>query len=312
MATLHYNQLPSSPWNGFSVLADFYNAFDTSDVRIDQLLVGPQVVLGGPNAGEPAFDRDGNPLIFTVESPLTDATEGNGVRMLKWPVDPNASGADAGNDYAIFRYSHILLAKAEAQFMLGATGDALALVNYVRERAFEPDEPLASITLDDILAERGFELLWEGFRRQDLIRTGHFLEAWTLKEASGECRKIFFIPQSQLDVNPNLVQNPENCVIGIPITDGQDLLPEVSALRQNYPNPFNPSTKIKFTLPKQEIVTLEIFNTLGQKIETLLNKKIPAGYHEVEFNAQKLSSGIYFYRIEAGEFQDVKKMILIK
>ncbi|MCK4754668.1 MAG: RagB/SusD family nutrient uptake outer membrane protein, partial [Calditrichia bacterium] len=207
MATLHYNQLPSSPWNGFSVLADFYNAFDTSDVRIDQLLVGPQVVLGGPNAGEPAFDRYGNPLIFTVESPLTGATEGNGVRMLKWPVDPNASGSNAGNDYAIFRYSHILLAKAEAQFMLGATGDALALVNYVRERAFEPDEPLASITLDDILAERGFELLWEGFRRQDLIRTGHFLEAWTLKEASGECRKIFPIPQLQLDANPNLVQN---------------------------------------------------------------------------------------------------------
>jgi hypothetical protein len=195
--------------------------------------------------------------------------------------------------------------------MLGAIGEALALVNYVRERAFEPDEPLASITLDDILAERGFELLWEGFRRQDLIRTGHFLEAWTLKEASGDdCRKIFPIPQFQLDANPNLVQNPE-CWVD-PITDGQDLLPEDYALRQNYPNPFNPSTKIKFALPKPGIVKIEVYNTLGQNIKILLAQNMKAGHHEVEFNGSQLSSGIYFYRIEAGEFQDVKKMILIK
>ena len=215
-ASLHYNQLPSTPWNGFSVLADFYNAFDTSDVRIDQLLVGPQVVLGGPNAGEPATDRQGNPLIFTVESPLTGATEGNGVRILKWPVDPDASGPNHGNDYAIFRYSHVLLAKAEAQFMLGNTGEALDLVNQVRERAFDPDKPLTNITLDDMLAERGFELLWEGFRRQDLIRTGHFFDPWTLKEASAEYRKLFPIPQIQLDANPNLKQNDGYVIVGVP------------------------------------------------------------------------------------------------
>jgi hypothetical protein len=55
-------------------------------------------------------------------------------------------------------------------------------------------------------------------------------------------------------------------------------------LLQNYPNPFNPSTKIKFALPKPEIVTIEIYNIIGQKIITLLNKPMPAGYHEVEFN----------------------------
>ncbi len=89
-------------------------------------------------------------------------------------------------------------------------------------------------------------------------------------------------------------------------------LPTEHTLDQNYPNPFNPSTKIKFSLPKQEIVTLEVFNTLGQKIETLLDQHMKAGRHEVEFNAQHLSSGIYFYRIEAGEFQDVKKKILLR
>jgi hypothetical protein len=83
-------------------------------------------------------------------------------------------------------------------------------------------------------------------------------------------------------------------------------------LKQNYPNPFNPSTRITFTLPGIENVTLEIYNTLGQKIEILLNKKMSAGSHEVEFKAQNLSSGIYFYRITAGDFSQMRKMVLVK
>jgi predicted GH43/DUF377 family glycosyl hydrolase len=82
-------------------------------------------------------------------------------------------------------------------------------------------------------------------------------------------------------------------------------------LKQNYPNPFNPSTQISFTIPKHENVTLEVYNLIGQKIETLLNKPLSAGIHEVEFNAHNLSSGIYMYRIEAGAWQDVKKMVLL-
>ena len=83
-------------------------------------------------------------------------------------------------------------------------------------------------------------------------------------------------------------------------------------LSQNYPNPFNPSTKIKFLMPKSEKVKIEIFNLLGQKIETLLNKQMPAGSHEVGFTAKELPSGVYLYRLEAGQYQEVKKMILLK
>ena len=83
-------------------------------------------------------------------------------------------------------------------------------------------------------------------------------------------------------------------------------------LFSNFPNPFNPSTKIKFALPKPETVTIEVYNIIGQKIQTLLNKPMPAGYHEVEFNGQNLSSGIYLYRIETGQWQDIKKMVLIR
>ena len=89
-------------------------------------------------------------------------------------------------------------------------------------------------------------------------------------------------------------------------------LPKKFSLSQNYPNPFNPSTKIKFTLPKPESVKIEVYNVIGQKVQTLLNKPMSAGYHELEFNGQNLSSGIYLYRIEAGEWKDVKKMILIR
>ena len=83
-------------------------------------------------------------------------------------------------------------------------------------------------------------------------------------------------------------------------------------LSQNYPNPFNPSTKIEFVLPKSSDVRIEVYNTAGQKVQTLVTEKMAVGRHHIEFTAENLSSGIYFYRIEAGEFEDVKKMVLLR
>ena len=80
----------------------------------------------------------------------------------------------------------------------------------------------------------------------------------------------------------------------------------------NYPNPFNPSTKIAFTLPKISNVKLTVYNVLGEKIKELVNSKMPAGNHEVVFDATHLAGGIYFYRISADNFVLVKKMIYIK
>jgi alkaline phosphatase D len=84
------------------------------------------------------------------------------------------------------------------------------------------------------------------------------------------------------------------------------------ALHQNYPNPFNPTTNIKFTIPQTENVKIEVFNVVGQKIQTLLDKKMVAGHHEIEFTANNLASGIYFYTIESGLHRQVRKMILLK
>ncbi len=88
--------------------------------------------------------------------------------------------------------------------------------------------------------------------------------------------------------------------------------PETFFLYQNYPNPFNPNTVIKYQLPVNSFVTLKVYDVLGRQLQTLVNERQTAGSHNVTFNASKLPSGIYFYRLQAGTFTQVKKMILMK
>jgi hypothetical protein len=88
--------------------------------------------------------------------------------------------------------------------------------------------------------------------------------------------------------------------------------PLVFALAQNYPNPFNPATKISFSLPTAEKAVLTVYNSLGQVIKTLLNENLAAGLHQVSFDAVALPSGIYYYKLEAGTYSSVKRMLLVK
>jgi hypothetical protein len=83
-------------------------------------------------------------------------------------------------------------------------------------------------------------------------------------------------------------------------------------LEQNYPNPFNPTTKIEYSIPTQAPVELKVYNLVGQEVATLVNEVQKAGAHYVKFNATNLASGMYFYRISAGDFSSVKKMVLVK
>lgn len=89
-------------------------------------------------------------------------------------------------------------------------------------------------------------------------------------------------------------------------------IPENFILYQNYPNPFNPTTKIKFTLPNRSLTKLIVYNTLGKEVATIVNSVLDAGYHEINFTAKNYPSGVYFYRIQAGNFIQSKKMILMK
>ncbi|HMT12048.1 MAG TPA: T9SS type A sorting domain-containing protein, partial [Ignavibacteria bacterium] len=104
-----------------------------------------------------------------------------------------------------------------------------------------------------------------------------------------------------------------NYCAGTPVGIGQNTgIPLQYGLDQNYPNPFNPSTYIKFQLPEGGNVKITVFDILGKEVASLINEKMEAGYHNVEFNASDLASGLYIYKMESGNFTDVKKMMLIK
>lgn len=80
----------------------------------------------------------------------------------------------------------------------------------------------------------------------------------------------------------------------------------------NYPNPFNPTTNIRYNIPKESFVTIKVFDVLGKEIVTLINEYKHEGKYEIEFNAVSLTSGIYYYRLQSGDFVQTKKMILLK
>jgi starch-binding outer membrane protein, SusD/RagB family len=220
-AVSHYNMNPGG-WNGFSTLSEFYDKFEPADERLGGNYVYPGSLPNPGNrqnvgfllgqqynltSGEALQDRKGNPLFFTREVALRetgDNLEVTGIRVIKYPYDYASSGDQKDNDWVIFRYSDVLLMKAEALMRTG--GDGLPLVNQIR--AARGATNLAGLTEADVLDERGRELYWEGWRRQDLIRFGKYLEPWHEKAASDPRVLLFPIPSDQLAVNPNLTQNP--------------------------------------------------------------------------------------------------------
>jgi hypothetical protein len=89
-------------------------------------------------------------------------------------------------------------------------------------------------------------------------------------------------------------------------------VPSRFAVHQNHPNPFNPATTINYELPFDAKVTIRVYNVAGHEIATIVNDQMIAGYHSTKFNATNLPSGVYFYRVSAGQFEAVKRMMLIK
>lgn len=194
------NILGNSAWNGTICPPEFVTKFDDKDIRKRQFRYG-----ANPHGPKPAGFFVYSLEINNIDNPGADPNAG--ARNQKfWPAQP-ANGGGASNDFPIYRYADILLMKAECLVRTNNSADAKPLVDAIRLRAglsALPNNP----TLDDIYNERGFELSWEGHRRQDMIRFGTFTKAHGLAPAVDDHYKIFPIPTSALDANPNLVQNP--------------------------------------------------------------------------------------------------------
>lgn len=213
MRTLHYNHnltfnMTAGPWNGCAVMEDHYNTYEDGDVRKEEyFMVGEQFDA----AGQPLFDATAgsNVVLDPVIPALTiDATytsqeiRMSGARVSKFEIKKGAK-ANLSNDFPLFRLADVYLMKAEAMLRGGQSGAAaVEYVNPIRERANA--DAWTDLTLDDLLAERGREMFFEGHRRQDLIRFGEFNKAWWEKDASTSDRNTFPIPQWAIDANPNL------------------------------------------------------------------------------------------------------------
>jgi hypothetical protein len=125
---------------------------------------------------------------------------------------------------------------------------------------------------------------------------------------------LFIFGGNQDSLSASALNSLEFADISNIIVSNRDITNELQGafqLFQNYPNPFNPSTKLNYQLPKPSFVTLKIYDVLGNEVTALVNEKKPAGRYEINFNASNLSSGIYFYELQAGSFLETKKMILL-
>jgi hypothetical protein len=230
--SLHYGLqqkygFTAATWNGICFQEFFFNLFNATDLRRNGLLFGPQFFDDGTPVTDPSwetfspnkpFDPDGAQVNLT---PFVNQLEPNclrqsGARIAKFPFI-TASPRYISNDFPIFRYADVLLMKAECLLRLGRAGEALPLVNEVRGRAAAAD--FTEVNYVNLLEERGRELFCEGHRRTDMIRfadqipsdnpMNYYAPRWEKTAVTPAYRSLWPIPQSKLDVNENLDQNPE-------------------------------------------------------------------------------------------------------
>ncbi len=222
MNTLHYFDpialgLNISPWNGVAANPAYVKEFDTTDSRYKaSFLIGP---MRDPATGAIITTPHGRPLIHTVDMILHEIdadgwgwiNQEEGARINKWQFETGLS-TTMENDFHIFRLADVYLMKAEALVRDGGSNaDATDLVNRVRARGFsDPAKLFPSVNLADIYKERRFELAWEGYTRQDMIRFNKFLEARSpFKPYVSDPKYLIYpIPQAAIDANNKLIQNP--------------------------------------------------------------------------------------------------------
>lgn len=232
----HFNQKyiyggTSNGNDGVVVIPSAYDKFADNDLRKKEwMLIGPQYYYDDPTKPVEGTDEyKGKPLVFVkeiqrfsegkTESSMTTGEENSGARFNKYRPGAEKDANYWSNDWVLYRLTEIYFAKAEALIRKNggkATAEAVQLINDCRKRAFSDADwetekyTTATLTMDELLEERGREFIFEGKRRADLIRFGKFLTKswWDHKPTTSEHLEWYPIPRTQRELNPNLVQNP--------------------------------------------------------------------------------------------------------
>jgi hypothetical protein len=214
MYTLNYANnltfnLTNQPYNGFCAPTVFYNTFTANDVRTKMWIIGQQYTSAGAAIPGVVLSK----YVLQLSNPA-DSFAYAGARSIKYQPQPGTGSAGTSNDGVRFRLADAYMMAAEAELQTGDVADAITNVNLIKARAGLP--PVTTLTLDDLLAERGREFAWEGWRRNDLIRfevaTGtHYYTGARVpgkaQDAADNHTFLFPIPQVQINTNPLLKQN---------------------------------------------------------------------------------------------------------
>jgi len=239
--------------------------------------------------------------------------------ILPWRYDPEKG--DAVSEAKRFQTKDILFHPTDP-----AVGDVITILARVHNFSLLPTPGPVSVSfyIGDP-DSGGIQIIDEGGSSEvftdGLIPprgTAEVQMQWKVLGGIGAYPRIY----AMIDAEKNITEIHENnnkswnilqksTITGIQNPD-REFVPKDFSLKQNYPNPFNPITKTKYSLPKAETVIIEVFNMLGKHVQTLINKKMPQGEHEISFDGRLMSSGIYFYKMKAGNFEQTKKMLLLK
>ena len=220
---VHYDEDPvkyniADGWFKVSSQESFYDLYAQNDFRINQWLEGSQTYIDGSGNVQPVIGDDGNQLNLTPQIPsLTGGDDGNaseGVTNIKYEIENGIYNMN--NDLVVFRLSDIMAMKAECLMRQNggaATADAVSLVNQVRARSFKLHDTgsaytTSTLTLNELLNERGREFSYEMKRREDMIRFGHFNDAWWEKAVTDAHYQLYPIPYAATTGNKALKQNP--------------------------------------------------------------------------------------------------------
>lgn len=266
-------------------------------------LVGKSYVIVGPNRNNVNFTVDGSSYntsrLFTWDlgsnhtlSAPSPQTSGN----VRYVYQNWSNGGTQTQTVTITPSTTEIVANYSAQFrMLGQIEPAGLPVTVNGVGSYYDSASVQNISLSALSAQFNGKTYY--FQRWEGTGTGSYTGT---------------NPNAVVNVNGVIVQKAVFDTTNVGISSYSSQIPSKYELYQNYPNPFNPSTSIKFDIPNSSVVKIAVYDNSGKQVNELLNQYLNAGAYKFDFNALSLSSGVYYYRINAGNFTDTKRMMLIK